>query len=99
MPVVIVLDEARLVAPDPFELALEPTRHQRCFRPAFEEQRAGKVVKLTLTHDGFPAGTVVINDISKGWPALLASLKSLLETGEPLAIPFEAMNIDMAEVS
>ena len=44
----------------------------------------GKLVKLTLTHDDFAPSSGVIGDISKGWPAMLASLKSLLETGRPL---------------
>ncbi len=59
----------------------------------------GKLVKLIVTHQGFPPGSVVVDSISKGWPAILASLKSLLETGEALVIPFEAMAIDMAELS
>ncbi|HTT82763.1 MAG TPA: SRPBCC family protein [Rhizomicrobium sp.] len=42
-------------------------------------------VKLTLTHQiGIP-GAKVIAAVSTGWPAILASLKSLLETGAPLA--------------
>jgi uncharacterized protein YndB with AHSA1/START domain len=44
----------------------------------------GKVVKLTLTHDNFPPGTVVLEPISNGWPKILSGLKSLLETGQAL---------------
>ena len=44
----------------------------------------GKLVKLTLTHEGFAEGSKFLNGISKGWPAILSSLKSLLETGQPL---------------
>ena len=43
----------------------------------------------------FPPDSIVVDDIAKGWPAILASLKSLLETGQALTIPFEAMNIEM----
>lgn len=77
----------------------EAARREKPSRVTFVLQPHGRVVKLTLTHDGFPAGTVVIDDISRGWPALLASLKSLLESGEALVIPFAAMEIDMAGVS
>ncbi|HEY1322447.1 MAG TPA: SRPBCC domain-containing protein, partial [Streptosporangiaceae bacterium] len=50
----------------------------------FELAPAGDSVKLTVTHDGFEPGSTVLAGISEGWPALLASLKTLLETGEPL---------------
>ena len=42
------------------------------------------VVKLTIVHDGFEAGSQVLRAISEGWPAVLASLKTLLETGTVL---------------
>jgi uncharacterized protein YndB with AHSA1/START domain len=41
-------------------------------------------VKLTLTHDQLDAE--MEKKISTGWPAILSSLKSLLETGQPLAM-------------
>lgn len=43
------------------------------------------VVKLTVVHDGFSAGSVVLEAISQGWPAVLSSLKTLLETGAALS--------------
>jgi hypothetical protein len=42
------------------------------------------VVKLTIVHDGFEPGSHVLQAISEGWPAVLASLKTLLETGSAL---------------
>ena len=42
------------------------------------------VVKLTVVHDGFQAGSSVLQGISIGWPAVLSSLKTLLETGSAL---------------
>ena len=42
------------------------------------------VAKLTFTHDGFAPGSVVLSAISDGWPAVLSSLKTLLETGSSL---------------
>jgi uncharacterized protein YndB with AHSA1/START domain len=71
----------------------EAARKEKPSRVTFVLEPFGKLVKLTLTHDGFAPETVVIGDISKGWPAILASLKSLLERGEALVIPFEAMKI------
>jgi uncharacterized protein YndB with AHSA1/START domain len=54
----------------------------------------GKLVKLTLTHEGFTEGSKFYSGISKGWPAILSSLKSILETGKPLEIPFEALKME-----
>jgi uncharacterized protein YndB with AHSA1/START domain len=51
----------------------------------------GKLVKLTLTHEGFAEGGKFLLGISQGWPAILSALKSLLETGKPLEIPYAAM--------
>ncbi len=44
----------------------------------------GGVVRLTLTHTGFPDPSVVRPGIGRGWPVILSGLKSLLETGRPL---------------
>jgi uncharacterized protein YndB with AHSA1/START domain len=75
----------------------DAARKERPSRVTFVLEPYGKLVKLTLTHDDFAPDSVVIDGISKGWPAILASLKSLLERGEPLVIPFEAMKIDAME--
>ncbi len=50
------------------------------------EEADGGTVKLSVVHDGFVPGSLMLDAISGGWPAVLASLKSLLETGEPLAV-------------
>lgn len=42
-------------------------------------------VKLTLTHEIEVENSKIIGAVATGWPALLSSLKSLLETGAPLA--------------
>jgi len=42
------------------------------------------VVKFTVVHDGFEPGSRVLEAISEGWPAVLSSLKTLLETGTAL---------------
>jgi uncharacterized protein YndB with AHSA1/START domain len=40
--------------------------------------------RLTVTHDDFDADSRMFDMISKGWPAVLSSLKSFLETGQGL---------------
>jgi uncharacterized protein YndB with AHSA1/START domain len=52
---------------------------------AFDIEDTGQgIVKLTVIHDGFEPGSHVLPAISDGWPAVLASLKTLLETGTAL---------------
>ncbi|NVI89475.1 metalloregulator ArsR/SmtB family transcription factor [Actinomadura sp. BRA 177] len=41
------------------------------------------IVRLTVTHEKL-ANQEMLNGISQGWPAVLANLKSLLETGDVL---------------
>ena len=41
-------------------------------------------VKLTVVHDDLEPGGELVRLISGGWPRVLANLKTLLETGEPL---------------
>ena len=53
---------------------------------AFEIEPAGEVVKLTVIHDGFEPGSVILEGVSQGWLPLLSSLKTLLETGQPLPL-------------
>ena len=50
----------------------------------FELEPAGPLVKLTVVHDGFEPGSLVLSSVSQGWPAILSNLKTLLETGETL---------------
>ena len=54
-------------------------------RVAYDIEEVGDgVVKLTVTHDGFAPGSAVLPAISEGWPAVMSSLKTLLETGSAL---------------
>jgi DNA-binding transcriptional ArsR family regulator/uncharacterized protein YndB with AHSA1/START domain len=54
----------------------------------FQIEPAGDgVVKLTVEHGGFGPGSMVAEMVSVGWPAVMASLKTLLETGDPLPLP------------
>ncbi|MBR7987197.1 toxin-antitoxin system, toxin component [Burkholderia cenocepacia] len=43
-------------------------------------------MKLTVTHDGLAPGSERDRGIRGGWPVVLSSRKSLLETGH--ALPF-----------
>jgi uncharacterized protein YndB with AHSA1/START domain len=72
----------------------EAARNERPSRVTFVIEAHGRLVKLTLTHQDFADNSVILDGISKGWPAILSSLKSLLETGEPLMIPFDALSIE-----
>jgi DNA-binding transcriptional ArsR family regulator/uncharacterized protein YndB with AHSA1/START domain len=54
----------------------------------FQIEPAGDgVVKLTVVHEGFGPGSTLAEMVSGGWPAVVASLKTLLETGDPLPLP------------
>ena len=57
---------------------------ERRSKVTFDIEPAGQAVKLTVVHDGFEPGSTVLESISGGWPAILSSLKTLLETGETL---------------
>jgi uncharacterized protein YndB with AHSA1/START domain/DNA-binding transcriptional ArsR family regulator len=48
-----------------------------------EETQPG-VCRLTLVHDGLVAGSTTLEQVSGGWPLILSSLKTLLETGTAL---------------
>jgi uncharacterized protein YndB with AHSA1/START domain/DNA-binding transcriptional ArsR family regulator len=48
----------------------------------FDIEQRGDAVKLSVVHDGGPE---VLQSVSEGWPAIISSLKSLLETGRVVA--------------
>ena len=59
-------------------------RRDRQSRVTFEIDRVADMVRLTVTHDELEAASEMHLKISEGWPRVLSSLKSLLETGRPL---------------
>lgn len=74
------------------ELA-DPAKHSRV---TFDIVPYEGMVKLTVTHDDLEVGSRMMTGITRGWPIVLSSLKSLLETGEPLdlfAKPLEAAGV------
>jgi len=60
-------------------LAAEPRS-----KVTFSIDPADQGVRLTVVHDGFEQDSAVAQMVSQGWPAVIASLKTLVETGEPL---------------
>jgi uncharacterized protein YndB with AHSA1/START domain len=54
-------------------------------RMTYDIEAEGELVKLTVTHES--EGEKFIAAVSGGWPKILSSLKSLLETGQPLPRP------------
>jgi uncharacterized protein YndB with AHSA1/START domain/DNA-binding transcriptional ArsR family regulator len=55
-------------------------------RVTWEIEPIGDSCKLTLVHDDFAAETATFKSVGSGWPLVLSSLKSLLETGEGLSL-------------
>ncbi len=53
-------------------------------RVTFEIEPVADMVRLTVTHDELKPGSEMQRKISNGWPRVLSSLKSFLETGRPL---------------
>jgi uncharacterized protein YndB with AHSA1/START domain len=59
-------------------------REEGYSRATFELEPSGEAVKLTVIHEIDRPESKLIKAVSNGWPAILSSLKSLLETGESL---------------
>ena len=53
-------------------------------RVTFELESVGTMVRLTVTHEDLEPGSEMLGKITNGWPRVLSSLKSLLETGKAL---------------
>jgi uncharacterized protein YndB with AHSA1/START domain len=64
-----------------FRPELQAEGYSRCL---IEIEREGGICKLTITHSIDRADSKLIEAVGSGWPRLMASLKSLLETGQPL---------------
>jgi uncharacterized protein YndB with AHSA1/START domain len=87
-----IVDEHVLLSFEP------PRRMSHTFHPLFNEEfrreppskvtyeiaAGGDVVRLTVTHDEFPEDSAVYRACRAGWPMIISSLKTLLETGRPL---------------
>ncbi len=60
---------------------LSRDRHSRV---TFEIDAVADMVRLRVTHEDLEPGSKMERNISEGWPRVLSSLKSLLETGQAL---------------
>ena len=60
---------------------MKAEEYSRCTVDLVTSQGA---VKLTLTHEMERENSKLIAGVSEGWPGILCSVKSFLETGEPL---------------
>ncbi|RXZ44372.1 SRPBCC family protein [Crenobacter cavernae] len=61
----------------------DPAKHSRV---AFDVEPYFDLVRLTVTHDGLEPDSPMLNGAMQGWPMVLSSLKTLLETGQTFAI-------------
>jgi uncharacterized protein YndB with AHSA1/START domain len=65
----------------------EASGHDRPSRVTYELSPAGPdTTKLRVVHDDFDSETATYKGSVEGWPLMMSSLKSLLESGKPLAI-------------
>lgn len=63
--------------------AADPASYSRV---TFEITEYEAMVRLTVTHDELQPGSGMETGIKRGWPAVLSSLKSYLETGHGLDV-------------
>jgi len=87
----------KLAHDDPIIESDPPKKLAYAWKPLYRDmadERASRVTftlepfkgqtKLTIVHDEFDEGSKLFEMISAGWPAVLSSLKSFLETGKGL---------------
>lgn len=87
-----VADSGEIVEIDPprrlvltWRNEFRPELHKEGYsRLTYELEQQGDTVRLMLRHEIDRPGSELIAAVSSGWPAILSSLKSLLETGESL---------------
>lgn len=64
---------------------IDPENLKDTSRVTYEIETVKDSVCLTVTHDQFKAGSTMPGRVNGGWPRVLSSLKSFLETGRGLA--------------
>jgi uncharacterized protein YndB with AHSA1/START domain len=89
-----VADTGEIVEFEPFRRIVLTWRNE--FKPelraeghsrlTYELDQQQDSVKLTVLHEIDKTGSKFIQAVSQGWPPILSSLKSLLETGEALEV-------------
>jgi uncharacterized protein YndB with AHSA1/START domain len=87
-----VFDTGEIIEIEPSKRLLLTWRHELdseltaegYSRLTYELEQKGEMVKLTVKHEIDKRGSKFIKAVSGGWPMILSSLKSLLETGKAL---------------
>ena len=87
-------DSGDIVEIEPPRRLVQTWRHQIILaltaegysRLTYELEQQGEAVKVILTHEMDVKNSKFIKAVSSGWPMILSSLKSLLETGESLEV-------------
>jgi uncharacterized protein YndB with AHSA1/START domain len=87
--VVLQAEAPRILSYTFHMLMSEAHRSEEPSRVTFELELVQSVVRLTLIHDGLEPGSSTFETTRYGWPAIMSSLKSLLETGR--ALPFSRL--------
>lgn len=65
----------------------DTTKDDRASRVTYELEPAGpRTTKLRLVHDDFDSETATYSGSVDSWPLMLSSLKTLLESGQPLSV-------------
>lgn len=64
---------------------VDPENRRDVSRVTYEIKTVKDSVCLTVTHDQFKARSTMPDRVNGGWPRVLSSLKSFLETGKGLA--------------
>lgn len=99
-PVVFRGDEGNALIEGKVIVADKPVRLSYSWRSLYDEELAKEapsqvtfeieamdgVCRLRITHDKFQTGSKTYERVSQGWSAIMCSLKSLLETSQPLPI-------------
>ncbi len=87
--IVLQVDPPRLLSYTWAAYAGAPAGGDEETRVTFEITTGFDVTKLITTHEGFVPGSQLLGRISEGWPAVLGSLKTLLETGKAITLNFK----------
>jgi len=65
-------------------------------RVTFDVAAYEGMVRLTVTHDELETGSGMAKGIQQGWPIVLSSLKSLLETGQGIDVFAKPQSVQAA---
>ncbi len=64
----------------------DPDKLTDVSRVTFELEAVKDLVCLKVTHDKLKAGSKMLRGVARGWPLVLSSMKSYLETGKAIDI-------------